>query len=122
MMPYKDKDKQKLAVKNAKRRSRGFDNGKTETMSYPKKETLEADDVVAIVETVLSNRINVVPDVVLKMIGKLEKRISLLEEKSKGGVDFGKIRKTETEDVTASESGVCSKHGRIKIPGRPACC
>lgn len=129
-MPYKDKEKQKLAVKKSMRKNRGVDAVSDIPVSC---ETVNPQDVALIVDTILSNRPAVVPDAIYKILGNVEKemgklnaRITELEKKlndlGDNRVDFSKIKKTEKSDSVATETGLCPKHHRIRIPGKPSCC
>lgn len=138
-MPYKDKEKQKMAVRKAKRKSRGYDEGMTECekgmTGYDKDDEgmtsdvkpLTSEDVVVLMETVLSLRPAVVPDAIYKMFNELKSavdvltgRIAELEDGDK--VDFSRLKKSGKSDSVATETGLCPKHKRIRIPGRPSCC
>lgn len=145
VMPYKDKEKRKIAAKKAMRRSRGLTEGLTfvnpdenvnpcvDSDVNPLLTPVNPEDVALIVDTILSNRPAVVPDAIYKILGNMEKemgklnaRITELEKKlmdlGDNRVDFSKIKKTDKSDSIATDTGLCPKHQRIRIPGKPSCC
>lgn len=128
-MPYKDDGVKRLAAKERMRKYRS--KGVTDV-------TPEGDNVTpaqkdSSVTPVTPEDKYVTLDSVLKLMKPLLKRVSdlenttyeltnKLEDMNSTSVDWSKVRKMEKEDKVATESGICPKHGRIRIQGKPSCC